>query len=226
MHAVSTFSICAVDPRTRILGAAVASRYLAVGALVPHLAVDAGVILTQSIANPRFGPAGLGFLADGMAPALVIERLLENDAERAIRQIGVLRFDGNSATFSGPDCIPVVADATVPGVVATGNTLASEAVPAAMVAAYQVSRDADAANTAAASKDAAIRMATALIAALRAGEAAGGDKRGKQAAAVIVKGPGAGYGGNGDTAVDLRVDDHRDPVSELARIFALFTELR
>ena len=221
---VSTYSICVVDSGARLVGAAVASRYIAVGAVVPFLSARSGVILTQSVANPLFGPTGLDLLSSGVSPQATIDRLLADDPDRDIRQIAALRLDGAGATYSGSTCVPVVAEHREPGLLALGNTLASDSVPAAMAGAYR--RAAEASRAAAAeTRDPRARansMAEALVAALHAGEEAGGDRRGRQAAAVVVKGPSLGYRGNGETAVDLRVDDHHDPISELDRIFGVF----
>lgn len=215
---IATFSICAIDPATGVVGAAVASRYPAVGALVPYVQAGVGAILTQSIANPLFGSRGLELLAEGGTPSAVLEQLLEDDPDRDIRQLAVLDREGIGATWSGPECIPIVAEASSPGVVALGNTLAAATVPREMVEACRA--------TMAGAGAPAHRVARALLAALVAGEAAGGDSRGKQAAALLVRGPGAGYRGQGETAVDLRVDDHPEPVRELARIFEVFLEKR
>ena len=207
------------------MGAAVASRYVAVGALVPFLQPRAGVILTQSVANPLFGPRGLALLKAGVSPAEVIEQLLDGDDQRRIRQLGVLNAEGSGVTFSGPQCTALVAEHQEPRLLALGNMLGSKAVPPAMAEAFHAFYDLPVVeDTAEHEMTLPNRMASALIAGLRAGEAAGGDRRGKQAAALIVKGPNAGYGGNGDTAVDLRVDDHSEPVEELSRIFGVFLE--
>lgn len=222
---VSTYSICVVDPDTALVGAAVASRYVAVGSLVPFLQPGVGAILTQSVANPLFGPQGLSLLAQGTRPEEVIEALLEGDEQRRIRQIGVLNAAGEGATYSGPQCTALVAEQREPRLIALGNMLGSESVPAAMTEGFHAFYDLEILErTAEHEMTGANRMASALIAALRAGEEAGGDRRGKQASALLVKGPKAGYGGNGDTAVDLRVDDHAEPVEELSRIFGVFLE--
>ncbi|MFP4408203.1 MAG: DUF1028 domain-containing protein [Spirochaetaceae bacterium] len=230
MHAlarrlVSTYSMCVVDPENDLVGATVASRYVAVGALVPFLQPRVGVVLTQSVANPRFGTKGLALLEAGISPAEVIEQLLDGDEQRRIRQLAVLNAEGSGATYAGPQCTAIVADHQEPRLLALGNMLGSEAVPGAMAEAFHAFYDLPVVErTAEHEMTLPNRMAAALVAALRAGEAAGGDRRGKQAAALIVKGPNAGYGGNGDTAVDLRVDDHSEPVEELSRIFGVFLE--
>jgi uncharacterized Ntn-hydrolase superfamily protein len=222
---VSTYSICVVDPETELVGAAVASRYVAVGSLVPFLEPGVGAILTQSVANPLFGPRGLSMLAAGRSPSEVIDALLEGDDQRRIRQVAVLDAEGEGAIYSGPQCTALVAEHRESRLLALGNMLASKSVPAAMAEGFHAFYDLEILHrTAVHEMTGASRMASALIAALRAGEDAGGDRRGKQASALLVKGPNAGYGGNGDTAVDLRVDDHDEPVEELSRIFGVFLE--
>jgi uncharacterized Ntn-hydrolase superfamily protein len=204
---VATFSIAAVDRTTGELGAAVASRYIAVGSLVPHVAVNAGVILTQSVAQPLFGDQGLALLATGMAPDAVLNALLAPDADRNIRQLGILSADGRSAAFSGPDCVAAVGESSADGVICLGNTLAGPEVTDAMLKRFLTASG---------------TLAERMVAALQAGEAAGGDKRGKQAAAVRSHRSGGGYRGNGEILVDLRVDDHPDPVTELKRILSVY----
>lgn len=221
---VSTFSVCAIDPGSGVVGAAVASRYVAVGSLVPHVRAGVGVILTQSIANPLFGPRGLDLLERGDDPQDVLAALLTDDPHREIRQVGVLGPNGTSALWSGPQCVPEVGEDHASGVLALGNSLAGTEVAREMVRVCTEHLSAQPAESRDL-REAAFSMAEALITALVAGEAAGGDRRGRQAAAVLVKGPGAGYQGNGDTAVDLRVDDHQDPLRELGRIFGVLRAL-
>ncbi|MFW5828417.1 MAG: DUF1028 domain-containing protein, partial [Alkalispirochaeta sp.] len=165
---------------------------------------------------------GLQLLAGDAAPPQVLESILADDDRRELRQVAVVDRRGGVSHVSGAQCSPIVASHEEDGVVALGNMLASDEVPAAMVAAYHrvyygfgpVSPQRRRANG----------MAEALIAALHAGERAGGDMRGKQAAGVLVVAAGAGYGGRDDRAVDLRVDDHPAPVDELQRIFGVFLE--
>lgn len=218
----TTFSIGAVDPIHGIAGCATASRYVAVGSLVLHAAAGAGVVITQSVADRSHGRRGLPMLAEGQPPDQVLEAVLADDARRALRQVAVVSATGGVAHFSGNQCTPIVASYQDTGVVALGNMLASQEVPAAMVDAFH--RVYYRPGPVSPQHRRAQAMAEALIAALRAGEAAGGDKRGKQAAGVLVTAAGAGYGGRDDRAVDLRVDDHAEPVAELDRIFGVFVE--
>lgn len=218
----ATFSIAAVDPIHGIAGCATASRYVAVGSLVLHAAAGTGVVITQSVADRSHGRRGLPMLGEGQPPDQVLEAILSDDARRALRQVAVVSAAGAVAHFSGNQCTPIVASYQDAGVVALGNMLASQEVPAAMVGAFQ--RVYYGPGPVSPQHRRAQVMAEALIAALRAGEAAGGDRRGKQAAGVLVTAEGAGYGGRDDRAVDLRVDDHAEPVAELDRIFGVFVE--
>lgn len=218
----ATFSIAAVDAIHGVAGCATASRYVAVASLVLHAAAGAGVVITQSVADRRHGVRGLQLLADGDAPPQVMESVLADDEFRALRQVAIVDRRGVVAHFSGAQCTSIVATHEDDEVVALGNMLASDTVPAAMVAAYQ--RAYNAPGPVSPQRRRANGMAEALITALHAGEVAGGDKRGKQAAGVLVVAAGAGYGGRDDRAVDLRVDDHPTPVDELHRIFGVFLE--
>jgi uncharacterized Ntn-hydrolase superfamily protein len=234
----ATFSIAVADSRHGIAGAATASRYVAVASLVLHAGAGAGVIVTQSIADRSHGTTGLPLLAAGEDPERVLEEILRNDDRRGLRQIAIVRIDGATAHFSGTQCTPVVASFAEPGLVAIGNMLADTTVPPPMAAEFhriyddpettelpdplgatnqRMERD-----TAAQRRQRANRMAEALIGALRAGDDAGGDRRGKEAAGVLVVADGAGYGGRDDRAVDLRVDDHVEPIRELDRVFRVF----
>ena len=222
----ATFSIGYVDPVLGIAGAATASKYPAVGALTIHCRAGAGVVITQSIADRYHATLALPLLAANEDPGAVLKELLERDAQPWIRQIAVLRHDGHVACHNGEQCVPLVASVIQPGRVALGNMLASDQVPNAMVAALNqfLADSPDQPNPPDHLHRETNRVAAALIAALRAGEAAGGDARGKQAAAVLVVAPGAGYGGIDDRAMDLRVDDHPNPVGELQRLLDVFLE--
>jgi uncharacterized Ntn-hydrolase superfamily protein len=218
----ATFSIGAVDTTHGVVGCATASRYVAVASLVLHAAAGAGVVITQSVADRSHGLQGVPMLAEGRDPSRVLETILADDERVALRQVAVIDANGVVAHFSGNQCTPIVAVHEDSGVVALGNMLASGEVPQAMVTAFH--RVYYAPGPVSPQRRRANVMAEALIAALRAGEAAGGDKRGKQAAGVLVAAAGSGYSGRDDRAVDLRVDDHPDPVEELNRIFGVFVE--
>ena len=242
----ATFSIAVVDPATGISGVATASRYIAVGSLVLHARAEAGAILTQSIADRSHGERGLPMLAAGTPPRGVVEFLLAGDQRAGLRQIAAVNSVGETAWYTGAQCTPLSAaveqpaTADTPGLVALGNMLSHRVVPEAMAAAFLSvyhreaslvvpdplggSNTAMPADEAARVRTGANRMAEALLAALVAGEAAGGDRRGKQAAGLLVVASGAGYSGRDDRAVDLRVDDHPTPIQELDRVFRVFLD--
>src|SRR5690606_26085807 len=180
---------------------AVASRFLAVGAVVPAAEVATGAIATQSCANVAYRPQGLTLLRSGVAAADVVAGLTAADPDRDRRQLGVVGPTGPGATFTGAGCHDWAGGEAGDGWAIQGNLLAGPQVVTAMRDAWLAS-------------DPQTPLAHRLLAALRAGDAAGGDRRGRQSAALLVVAPGQGYGGS-DTQVDLRVDDHPDPVTEL-----------
>jgi uncharacterized Ntn-hydrolase superfamily protein len=202
----STFSIAAADPATGEVGVAVQSKFLAVGAAVPWVAADAGAIATQAWANTTYGPRGLALLRDGASPQGVVAALTGDDAHADERQVGVVAGDGRAATFTGSRCMEWAGGVTGDGFAAQGNILAGADVVRAMAERFSGMRG---------------LLADRLVAALQAGQAAGGDRRGKQSAALYIAKPAGGYGGFNDRYVDLRVDDHPDPIVELARILEL-----
>ena len=203
----STFSIAAADPAAGECGVAVASKFLAVGSAVPWARAGVGAIATQSYANTAYGPTGLQLLADRLPPQAVVERLTAADKESAKRQVGIVDLRGRAATFSGPECFPWYGGLTAENVAVQGNILVGEETVTAMLQAFQ---------------SASGHLAWRLLAALKAGDRAGGDRRGKQSAAVLVVKPKGGYGGFNDRYLDLRVDDHPQPVGELERIAGLW----
>jgi len=203
----ATFSIVAADPEAHEVGVAVASRFFAVGTVVPHGTADVGAVATQAYANTAYGPRGLDLLARGLEPEEVLEVLLRQDPQREQRQVGVVSADGKSATYTGPGCNSWAGGRHGPGYAVQGNILTGEEVVAGMEQAFL--------NTA------GQPLARRLYAALVAGDTAGGDSRGKQSAALIVKRAGAGYGGFTDQAIDLRVDDHAEPIKELGRLLEI-----
>ncbi len=200
---VATFSIVARDPATGDLGVAVQSKFFAVGSVVPFAAAGIGAVATQSYANTTFGPRGLEMLAEGTAPTGVIDALLADDADRGLRQVGLVDAAGNATNFTGDGCLPWAGARLGEGYSVQGNLLAGPEVVDAMAAAYE---------------DTSGDLATRLVASLAAGQAAGGDKRGRQSAALLVVREGGGYGGLDDRYIDLRVDDHDTPVAELQRL--------
>ncbi len=211
-----TFSIVArttgTDPDGgvhHVFGVAVASKFLAVGVAVPAADPDLGAIATQAAANLAYRPQGLAMLRTGVAAADVIAGVTAADPQRDSRQLGVIGASGPGATFTGADCMDWAGGVTGPDFAIQGNILAGPQVVEAMRDAYR-------------STDADRPLAERLLAALRAGDEAGGDSRGRQSAALLVARQGAGYGGS-DVAVDLRVDDHPAPIGELQRLLELHT---
>jgi uncharacterized Ntn-hydrolase superfamily protein len=200
-----TFSIVARSADGSAHGVAVASKFLAVGAVVPAAEADVGALATQSYANLAYRPQGLALLRTGVSAAGAVAGLTAADDGRAQRQVGVVGASGDGATFTGDDCHAWAGGVAGDGYAIQGNILTGPEVVAAMEAAWRADPDQP-------------RLAVRLLAALRAGDGAGGDRRGRQSAALLVVAKGQGYGGTGDVLVDLRVDDHPDPVAELARL--------
>jgi len=204
---VSTFSIVARDSATGDFGVAVASKFLAVGAVVPFAAWDAGAVATQSFANLRFGPQGLALMRAGAAPEAVLEAFRRTDPQLSQRQFGLVTPAGEAFTFTGEDCHAWAGGLVGSGVAVQGNLLAGPEVVRAMLRAYEQGGNAP--------------FARRLLAALAAGDDAGGDRRGRQSAALLVVGEAKGYGGTSDRWIDLRADDHVAPVAELARLLEM-----
>lgn len=200
-----TFSIVARSADGRALGVAVASKFLAVGAAVPAAEADVGALATQAFANLAYRPQALALLRTGVSAAGVVAGLTAADDGGAHRQLGVVGAAGDGATFTGPDCHEWAGGRAGDGYAVQGNILTGPGVVAAMEAAWLDSVDEP-------------RLARRLLAALAAGDAAGGDRRGRQSAALYVVAKGMGYGGTSDVAVDLRVDDHPHPIPELTRL--------
>ncbi len=203
-----TFSIVARSADGESWGVAVASKFLAVGSAVPAAVAGVGAIATQADANVAYKGQALAHLDDGATASVALQRLIEEDPGRDSRQVGLVDVDGGAASHTGPACMEWAGSLTGDGYAIQGNILAGEDVVLAMEAAWETSDD-----------DAP--LGRRLLAALTAGDDAGGDKRGRQSAALLVVRDGAGYGGGDDIAVDLRIDDHEDPVTELARLLDL-----
>jgi uncharacterized Ntn-hydrolase superfamily protein len=205
----STFSIAACDLSGGDWGVAVASKFPAVGSVVPWARAGVGAVATQAWANVDYGPEGLALLADGRSAEEIVTALTEADEGRDQRQLGVIDAQGRAATFTGSECMPWAGGTAGDGYACQGNILTGPDVPEAMAEAFAT---------------AAGDLVDRLLAALEAGDAAGGDRRGKQSAAILVVRDGGGYDRRGDHYVDLRVDDHPEPVTELRRIFTVFDE--
>jgi uncharacterized Ntn-hydrolase superfamily protein len=203
-----TFSIVARSADGETWGVAVASKFLAVGAAVPAAVAGVGAVATQADANLAYKGLALAHLDEGATASVAVQRLIEDDQGRDHRQVGIVDIDGGAASYTGTACIPWAGDRTGDGYAIQGNCLAGEDVVEAMEASW-LGGDPD------------TPLAERLLAALTAGDAAGGDRRGRQSAALFVVREGAGYGGHDDVAVDLRVDDHDTPIGELTRLLDL-----
>jgi uncharacterized Ntn-hydrolase superfamily protein len=202
----NTFSICAYDPERKEWGVAVASKYLAVGSAVPWAKAGVGAVATQSAVNVTYGPKGLELLEKGKSAEEVVKELTDADSGKQVRQLGVVDAKGEVANFSGDRCNAWYGAKSGKHYTCQGNLLAGEKVISDMAEAFEKAKG---------------PLAWRLMAALEAGEKAGGDKRGKQSAAILVVRDRGGPNGLGDRAIDLRVDDHKEPVEELARILSL-----
>jgi uncharacterized Ntn-hydrolase superfamily protein len=204
---VATFSIAAANPAAGDWGVAVASKFPAVGAVVPWARAGVGALATQAWANVSFGPDGLAHLAGGDSAERALQELVASDEGRDQRQVGVVDAAGHAATYTGSGCMAWAGGLTGDGFACQGNILAGPEVVEAMAAAFT-----------AAGGD----LVDRLLAALEAGDRVGGDRRGRQSAALLVARAGGGYDGRGDRYIDLRVDDHQEPVKELLRVFSVF----
>jgi uncharacterized Ntn-hydrolase superfamily protein len=204
---ISTYSIVACDLEAGEWGVAVQSRFLAVGAVVPAAEPHVGALATQAWANVAYRPDGLGLLRDGYSADDVVRTLVGADEGRGHRQLGIVDGQGCAATYTGSDCLEWAGGTTGAGYAAQGNILVSEATVEALASTFESSTGRP--------------LAERLLACLAAAEEAGGDRRGRQSAALLVVRKGGGYGGTSDVAVDLRVDDHAQPIEELERIYRL-----
>jgi len=204
---IATYSLCACDLERGEWGVAVQSRFLAVGSVVSWAEAEVGCVATQAWANPRYGPDGLALLREGRSAEEVAQALVGADDGRGDRQLGVVDARGGSATYTGSACFDWAGGRTGPGWAAQGNILVSSETVDALASSFEGS--------------AGRPLAERLLDALAAGETAGGDRRGRQSAALLVVRRGGGYAGMSDLAVDLRVDDNPEPIEELARLHGL-----
>jgi uncharacterized Ntn-hydrolase superfamily protein len=204
---VATYSIAACDLEAAQWGVATQSKFLAVGSVVPWAEAQVGAIATQAYANPRYGPDGLALLRTGTPAEDVVKELTDADDNRDHRQLGVVDAQGGSATYTGSKCFAWAGGIAGPGFAAQGNILVGEETVAALASTF----------TATMGKPLAERLLDCLAAA----QAAGGDRRGQQSAALLVVEKDAGYAGLTDALVDLRVDDHERPIDELTRLYGL-----
>jgi uncharacterized Ntn-hydrolase superfamily protein len=204
----STYSIVGADPDAGECGVAVQSKFLAVGAFVPWAKGGVGAVATQAFAEITYGNRGLDLLESGLAPQAVVDALIGDDEMREHRQVGIVAADGQSATFTGAACFEHATGIAGDNFAAQGNILTSPEVPKAMAQTF-LGADGD--------------LAHRLLAALAAGQEAGGEKRGVESAALLVVRPGGGYGGNNDRWLDLRVDHSDSPIEDLGSLLDLHT---
>lgn len=203
----STFSIVARDPANGDLGVIVQSKFPAVGSVVPWAAAGVGAIATQALANSSYGPRGFVLLSEGKSATETLQTLLASDELTEQRQVGIVDSSGHATAHTGHECIEWAGHVIGDGYACQGNILASDAVVAAMAETYErVEGD----------------LIDKLFAALKAGQAQGGDRRGMQSAAIVVVRKNGGYGGGNDRYVDVRVDEHPNPIEELERIFKIY----
>ena len=201
-----TFSIVAHDSKDKAWGVAVASKFPAVGAVVPWARAEAGAVATQSYANTSYGPHGLELMAKGLSAQQALDKLLANDPERDHRQVGLVDAQGGSASFTGSGCYAWAGGLSGPGYVCQGNILAGEDVIKTLEQTFLEAKG-----------DLPARLYAALLAADRAG----GDRRGRQSAAIYIVKAGAGYAGFNDRWMDYRVDNHADPLPRLGELIEM-----
>jgi uncharacterized Ntn-hydrolase superfamily protein len=208
---VATYSIAACDLEAGQWGVATQSKFLAVGSVVPWAEPHVGAIATQAYANPRYGPEGLRLLRGGRSAAEAVEELTAADEGRDHRQLGIVDAAGDGATFTGARCLDWAGGIAGPGFAAQGNILVSEQTVTALAETFTAS--------------AGRPLAGRLLECLAAAQAAGGDRRGRQSAALLVVERDGGYASLSDVLLDLRVDDHPTPVEELARLYRMHRAL-
>lgn len=209
--AVATYSIVACDLEAGQWGVGVQSRFLGVGAVVPWAEPHVGAIATQAFANPRYGPGGLSLLREGLSAEETVNRLTSADEDRAQRQLGIVDGQGGSATFTGEHCNGWAGGRTGQGYAAQGNILVSAETVDALAETFEASTGKP--------------LSQRLLDCLDAAQAAGGDSRGQQSAALLVVQKDGGYAELSDTLIDLRTDDHERPLQELRRLYELHREV-
>src|SRR5213079_3088766 len=203
---ITTYSIAACDLDASQWGVATQSKFLAVGSVVPWAEPQVGAIATQAYANPRYGPQGLRLLREGLAAEEVVERLTSGDEGRDHRQLGIVDSQGRGASFTGAECLEWAGGRTGSCYAAQGNILVSAETVDAIAETFESSSG---------------PLAERLLACLDAAQAAGGDRRGQQSAALLVVERDGGYAGLSDEVVDIRVDEHPRPLDELRRIYGM-----
>lgn len=210
---VATYSIVAFDPDTGDLGVGVQSKYFGVGTVVPFAKAGVGAVATQAAANATYGPRGLKMLEEGVSVDEIVKRLTAGDERREERQFAVIDASGHPAAFTGGRCFSFAGHRAGRNFSVQGNILAGEKVLDGMVAAFEAARTVEGGE-----------LADWIVAALQGAEDAGGDCRGRQSAALLVVRKDAGYGGESDRYIDLRVEDHPDPTREMSRLLAIHRE--
>jgi uncharacterized Ntn-hydrolase superfamily protein len=201
-----TFSIVACDLEEQAGGVAVASKFPAVGSVVPWAQAEAGAVATQSFANTGYGPRGLELMSQGVSAEETLAKLLQDDSDRELRQVGLVDAKGQAVTYTGQGCFPWAGGVTGKGYAIQGNILKSTKVVPAIEKTFLKAKGS---------------LPKRLHAALLAGDRAGGDKRGRQSAAIYIAKPKAGYGGFVDRWIDYRVDDQDDPVVRLGELLEM-----
>jgi uncharacterized Ntn-hydrolase superfamily protein len=203
----STYSIAACDLDARQWGVAVQSKFPAVGSVVSWAEPHVGAIATQAYANPRYGPEGLALLREGLGAEEVVERLTSADEGRDHRQVGIVDAEGRAASYTGKECYDWAGGRTGSGYAAQGNILVSKETVDGLADSFEAT--------------AGKPLADRLLDCLDSAQAAGGDRRGQQSAAILVVEKDGGYANLSDTIVDLRVDDHERPLEELRRLYGI-----
>jgi len=207
LQPVSTFSIVGRDPENGDLGVAVQSKFFAVGSVVPWAKAGVGAIATQSWANTTYGPKGLALLESGLSSQQALNQLIASDSGRSQRQVGVVDARGDVANYTGDECTEWAGAIKGENYMAQGNILVGKEVVKAMGRSFEVTEG---------------ELAKKLMAALIAGQENGGDRRGRQSAALLVVREDGGYSGFNDRYIDLRVDDHEKPIEELHRLLKIW----
>ncbi|NHJ38973.1 MAG: DUF1028 domain-containing protein [Asgard group archaeon] len=202
-----TFSIVAYDPKNKEWGVAVQSKFVAVGAIVSYAKANVGALATQAYVNTSYGPMGLELLSKGITPEDVIELLTEQDPGKEKRQIGIVDFKGNTASFTGQECFDWAGHIVGKNYCCQGNILASGKVIGEMAKAYENTKG---------------DMVERFFAALEAAQEAGGDKRGRESAAILIVKEKGAYDGGTDRYIDIRVDEHPTPIKELKKVFEVY----
>jgi uncharacterized Ntn-hydrolase superfamily protein len=203
---VATYSIAACDLETSQWGVATQSKFLGVGSVVPWAEPGVGAIATQAYANPRYGPEGLALLREGLSAEEAVERLTAADDGRDQRQLGIVDGQGRSASYTGAECMDWAGGRAGDCYAAQGNILVSAETVDAIAETFEASKG---------------PLVERLLDCLDAAQAAGGDRRGQQSAALLVVERDGGYAGLSDAVVDLRVDEHERPLEELRRIYLM-----